>query len=118
MNEEIAVGAFGALSNASRLQVLKLLVQAGPTGLTAGAIAQGLGASPSRASFHLAALAEAGLLTAERVSRQIIYRVDFAVIGAIVGYLLHDCCQGQVRADAPDNNQAGATKPAQGGPCC
>lgn len=49
--------------------------------------------SASRASFHLATLAEAGLIGSERQSRSIIYRVDFKAMGALTGYLVHECCK-------------------------
>ena len=105
MEETNATAAFGALANATRLRILKRLIAAGPAGLTAGSIAEAVGASPSRASFHLSALSDAGLIAAERLARQIIYRADYAAMGGLIAYLLHDCCgdDPRVRAccDAP-----------------
>lgn len=92
MEEDAATAAFSALSNPLRLRLLRHLVAAGPAGMTAGAAAQAIGASPSGASFHLAALSEAQLIAAERQSRQILYRARFDRLGALIGYLLHDCC--------------------------
>lgn len=92
MNESGALAAFSVLSNKTRLRILKKLVEAGMDGLTAGEIAQLANATPSRASFHLSAMADSGLVTAERRSRQIVYRVDFETVGELIGYLLHDCC--------------------------
>jgi len=92
MNETNALAAFASISSATRLRMVKCLVEAGPEGLSAGEIAEAVGATPSRTSFHLANLAEAGLVTSARHSRQILYRVDFAAIGALVRYLLQDCC--------------------------
>ena len=94
MKEDQAMAAFGALSNKTRLAVLRRLVVAGPEGLSAGAVAEAVGASPSRASFHLSALAEAGLVETERRSRTIIYRAGFSTLGALVTFLLEDCCGG------------------------
>jgi ArsR family transcriptional regulator len=96
MDESRAALLFGALSNPDRLRVLRALVRAGPEGLAAGEIAAALGASPSRASFHLAALAEVGLVCSEREARKIRYRVAFDAIGGLMRYLLMECC-----ADAP-----------------
>lgn len=93
MQEEDALAAFLALSNATRLRMLKCLVAAGPGGMFAGEIAQAVAASPSRASFHLTAMSEAGLITATRNSRQIAYAVDFNAVGQLVRYLMQDCCQ-------------------------
>ena len=61
----------------------------------AGDVATALGASPSRMSFHLSALQEAGIVTSERQSRQIVYRVNFDTIGGLMRFLLEDCCKGQ-----------------------
>lgn len=93
MNEADALAAFSSISSATRLRMLKCLVEAGQAGLPAGEIAEAVGATPSRTSFHLANLAEAGLITSTRHSRQILYSVDFTAIGALVRYLLQDCCK-------------------------
>lgn len=92
MDEEEAASLFQALSNADRLKVIRALVIAGPDGLNAGDIAQKVGASPSRASFHLAALSDAGIVHSERQSRSLRYTVDFARIGALLTFLMDDCC--------------------------
>ncbi|MEM8802928.1 MAG: metalloregulator ArsR/SmtB family transcription factor [Pseudomonadota bacterium] len=99
MDEPRALTAFSALSNKSRLNVVRLLVMAGPGGMNAGAIAAALSASPSQTSFHLSTLAESGLVVSQRRARQIIYRVDFEAFRDLVGFLLEDCCQGAVRPD-------------------
>lgn len=92
MNEPDALAALSAISNKTRLRILKKLVAAGPDGLTAGEIAADISATPSRTSFHLSNMAEAGLIMSSRQSRQITYRVDFTAMGALVRYLLEDCC--------------------------
>ena len=95
MEEDQVLTAFSALSNRTRLQVLRHLVEAGPEGRMAGDVAAALGASPSRMSFHLSALQEAGIVASERQSRQIVYRVNFDTIGGLMRFLLEDCCKGQ-----------------------
>ena len=95
MEEDQVLTAFSALSNRTRLQVLRHLVEAGPEGRMAGDVATALGASPSRMSFHLSALQEAGIVTSERQSRQVVYRVNFDTIGGLMRFLLEDCCKGQ-----------------------
>lgn len=100
MTEDEVVAALDALANATRLRILRHLVRAGPDGVPAGTVAEAVGAAPSRASFHLAALSRTGLIRAERQSRQIIYRPDFDRIGALMGYMLHDCCKGNARVAA------------------
>ncbi|MDF0600850.1 helix-turn-helix transcriptional regulator [Psychromarinibacter sp. C21-152] len=110
MDETQALKALSALSDGTRLRMLRFLVQAGADGAAAGEIGAAVGSSPSRSSFHLAALAASGLVRPERVSRRVIYRVDFAALGGLMGYLIEDCCGGHpaVRACcAPTGTEKG-----------
>lgn len=93
-DESQALAALSALSEATRLRILRFLVTRGPDGAPAGEIGEAVGFSSSRGSFHLGVLARAGLVTATKVSRQVIYRADTDAIGALMGYLVHDCCGG------------------------
>lgn len=92
MDESEAVAAFAALSNVTRLRILKNLVRAGAAGRNAGDVAAGVGASPSRASFHLAALTKSKLVSSSQSAREVIYRAEFDNIGTFVKYFLEDCC--------------------------
>ena len=94
MRDQDAITAFAALAQTTRLTILKALVRAGDQGRTAGDIAQHIGATPSRASFHLSGLAKAGLITSEKHAREIIYRVNFAKLGELLAFMLEDCCAG------------------------
>ena len=94
MDEFEATRALSALAQPTRLAVFRLLVREGPAGLPAGEVAARLGVQPATLSFHLAQLERAGLLAARRQSRQILYAADFAAMGALVGFLLDDCCHG------------------------
>ena len=94
MNETQVIQALAALSQALRLRVFRLLVQAGPQGLTPSALAQSLEVTPSALSFHLKELTQAGLLTQERASRNLIYRANFAQMNRLMGYLTENCCEG------------------------
>jgi DNA-binding transcriptional ArsR family regulator len=96
-----SVEALGALAHAHRLGIYRLLVQAGPEGLPAGAIAANLDLPASSLSFHLAHLHRAGLLTQRRESRSLIYAADFAAMNALVGFLTESCCGGASCASAP-----------------
>ena len=74
MNEKQALSAFAALSQETRLRIVRLLVTAGPDGMPAGAIGEAMaGASSSRMSFHLSPLEQAGLVESRRDGRSIIY---------------------------------------------
>ena len=94
MNESQALSALSALSEETRLRMLRFLVVKGENGAPAGEIGAAVGSSSSRSSFHLTALTRAGLLVSEKVSRQVIYRVDFQRVGALMAYLIKDCCGG------------------------
>ena len=94
MQSATVIRALGALAQEHRLATFRLLVQAGAEGMAAGAIAEALGAPASSMSFHLAQLANAGLVTAQRRSRSIIYTADYAAMNALMGYLTENCCGG------------------------
>ena len=100
MKSKIAVDALNALANEHRLAVFRLLVQAGPEGLPAGAIAGGLDMPASSLSFHLAHLTRAGLIEQRRESRSLIYSADFTVMNGLVGFLTENCCGGASCAPA------------------
>lgn len=89
-----AVDALGALAHETRLAVFRMLVQAGPDGMIAGAIAENCGVPPSTMSHHLATLERAGLVHSERESRLIHYRADFPGMRRLLIFLMQDCCQG------------------------
>lgn len=94
MNEDDALKTLSAITHPLRLRALRRLVQAAPEGLSAGDIAIAIEASPSKTSFHLNMLSEAGLVRSERQSRHIRYRVEFAALGGVLRYLIEDCCGG------------------------
>ena len=95
-----AIAALGALAHDTRLAAFRLLVERGPAGLPAGAIAQTLELAPSSLTFHLQHLMRAGLLTQRRASRQLIYAADFAVMHALLAYLTDNCCGRGMLASA------------------
>lgn len=101
LNEQRALDAFGALSQQTRLQMVRILVVAGPEGLAAGAVGEQVGASSSSASFHLANLERAGLIQSRREARSIIYSVNFDALAGLVDFLMMDCCQGRPEVCAP-----------------
>lgn len=98
MDENQALGAFAAISNATRLRIVRLLVVAGADGRSAGAIGEALGGvPPSRLSFHLSQLEQAGLIVSRREGRSIIYSAIFPALSDLVAFLMHDCCEGHCR---------------------
>lgn len=94
ITEAQALAAFSALSQETRLRIVRLLVTAGPDGLAAGAIGETVGASSSRLSFHLSHLEQAGLVQSRREARSIIYSVAYPALSGLIAFLMRDCCQG------------------------
>jgi DNA-binding transcriptional ArsR family regulator len=95
MKTSQAVAAFAALSQETRLAILRLLIKNGAEGLPAGVIASSVGVQPSTLSFHVAALERAELLASWRVQRQIFYAPNFKGIRALLTFLTEDCCGGR-----------------------
>ena len=89
-----AVMALSALAHESRLQVHRLLVQAGEDGLSAGAIAEQLGLPASSLSFHLTHMQAAEMVNQRREGRSLIYSVNFECMDALMAYLQENCCKG------------------------
>ena len=93
MEEKEVVRSLAALAQPVRLQVFRALVVRGATGLTPGAMAEGLDIPANTLSFHLKELTHAGLITSERSSRNLIYRASFENMRGLLGYLTENCCQ-------------------------
>lgn len=90
-----AVDALSALAHPSRLGVFRLLIKAGPEGLSAGAIAHEIGSLANTLSANLAVLSGAGLIVARRDGRRILYRANHERMRALLDFLVDDCCGGR-----------------------
>ena len=101
MNRSQALDAFAALSQETRLGIVRLLVRQGPEGLPAGAVAEAARVSASNVSFHLKELERAGLIAARREARSIIYSANFAGLRELIAFLMKDCCAGHPEICAP-----------------
>ncbi len=95
MEDAEAVTSLAALAHDVRLRVFRLLVVAGKTGLTPGAITEACGVPATSLSFHLKELTRAGLIRFERNGRHLIYHAAFDHMNALLGYLTANCCQGE-----------------------
>lgn len=89
-----AVAALTSLAQEHRLALFRLLVQAGPDGMAAGALAEALGIPNSSLSFHLAHLTRAGLIGQRRDGRSLIYTANYDAMNRLVGFLTENCCGG------------------------
>jgi DNA-binding transcriptional ArsR family regulator len=95
MEKHGAIAALAALAQESRLDIFRLLVQAGAGGLPAGQIGERLGGMPSPTlSFHLNQLRQAGLVTFRREGRSLIYAAEYAAMNDLLTYLTENCCRG------------------------
>lgn len=94
MDERQALTSFAALSQETRLAIVRTLVVAGPDGLAAGVIAERMGVSPSNVSFHLKELERSGLIAMRRESRSIVYSASYDALADLVKFLMEDCCAG------------------------
>ena len=112
MEKPDAVTALAALAQNNRLDVFRLLVQAGPAGLPAGEVASALDVAPNTLTFHFDRLRSAGLVTVRREGRSMIYAARFETMNALLGFLTENCCGGAAELCAP----AAMCKPADGKP--
>ena len=95
MEQTAAIEAFAALSQPTRLDAFRLIIRHEPDGLAAGDVARRLDVPQNTMSTHLAVLARAGLISAERQSRSIIYRAEIDKVRELASFLVTDCCGGR-----------------------
>ncbi len=95
MENKVAVKAFLALGQESRLNVFRLIVQKGDVGLTPKDIVETLGIPNATLSFHLKELLQADLIVVERVSRNLFYRPNPSIINELSAFLMENCCGGK-----------------------
>jgi len=95
MDRLIALDAFAALAQPTRLDVVRLLVRAGEEGVPAGEIGEKLGVKQNTMSANLAVLARSGLVRSAREGRVIRYFADMDGIRDLIGFLMEDCCGGR-----------------------
>lgn len=101
MESNEAIRALGALAQEGRLAAFRLLVRAGREGMAAGDIARAMGAPANTLSAQLAVLSHAGLVQSRRDGRLVIYSAAYEAVGALLVYLMQDCCAGRAEVCAP-----------------
>jgi len=104
MKSNDAIAALAALASNSRLEVYRLLVQAGPKGMSAGHVAEATSLPASTLSFHLKELGHAGLVTSRQEGRFVIYSANYATMNELIGFLTENCCQGEPCAAVPTSD--------------
>jgi ArsR family transcriptional regulator, arsenate/arsenite/antimonite-responsive transcriptional repressor len=112
MDKDEAVAALAALAQDSRLDVFRLLVEAGPDGMPAGRVAEALDLAPNTLSFHFDRLRDAGLVSVRRDGRWMIYAARYDTMNALLAFLTDNCCGGRpdaclpAKAEKPQRSQA------------
>jgi len=117
MDGPSAVTALSALAHQGRLDVFRLLVQAGPEGMAAGEIARATGSLQNTLSTNLNILAAAGLVASRRDGRSIIYNAGYGAMRELLAFLMEDCCAGKPEICAPLVAVAGQACGAEGRSC-
>ncbi|WP_369601223.1 metalloregulator ArsR/SmtB family transcription factor [Hahella sp. SMD15-11] len=84
-----------ALGHETRLAIFRLLIQAGPAGLSAGELGDKLDLPGPTLSFHLSHLSRCGLIDGRKQSRYIYYSANFSLMNDLVAFLTHNCCGGE-----------------------
>src|SRR5215475_8859139 len=110
MDKTSALAALAALAQENRLDVFRLLVEAGPDGMPAGAVAEALGLAPNTLTFHFDRLRQAGLVSVRREGRSMIYSASFNTMNALLAYLTENCCQGHPGRCAPASKRTRTTR--------
>jgi ArsR family transcriptional regulator len=110
MDTQAAVKLLASIAQEARLEIFRLLVQAGPNGLPAGAIADTLAIPASTLSFHLKELVHAGLANQQPQGRFIYYAANYQAMNGLMAFLTENCCQGQ--ACTPDTACCNEKEPA------
>src|ERR1700743_2230883 len=94
MEKTDVVAALAALAQDNRLDIFRLLVQAGPEGMPAGAVAEALDLAPNTLTFHFDRLRTSGLVTVRREGRSMIYAAQFETMNSLLGFLTENFCPG------------------------
>jgi ArsR family transcriptional regulator, arsenate/arsenite/antimonite-responsive transcriptional repressor len=94
MEIKAAVASLAALAQETRLAIFRLLVEAGPEGVSAGRISETLEVPGATLSFHLKELVRAGLASSRQERQFIYYAVDFERMAELMTFLTQNCCQG------------------------
>jgi ArsR family transcriptional regulator len=111
MKKSDALVALGALSQETRLDIFRLLVQAGEAGMPAGKIGEQLGLPSATLAFHLKELKHAGLITFTREGRSLIYAAVYPTMNDLLAFLTENCCQGHPAACGLPAAKSATAKP-------
>jgi ArsR family transcriptional regulator, arsenate/arsenite/antimonite-responsive transcriptional repressor len=106
MEKSDAVAALAALAQDNRLDVYRVLVQAGQEGMSAGAVADAVQLAPNTLSFHFDRLRVAGLVTVRREGRSMIYAARYEAMNGLIAFLTENCCRGSSGSCRPSKRSS------------
>ncbi len=110
MDNNVALEAFAALSQSTRLDVFRLLIKAGEVGMSAGEIGETLGVRQNTMSTNLSILARSGLVRNAREGRSIRYFADMDGVRGLLSFLMEDCCAGRPELCQPVIDQIACSR--------
>jgi ArsR family transcriptional regulator len=113
MKKHDALAALAALAQDNRLDVFRLLVEAGRDGMPAGSVAEALKLAPNTLTFHFDRLRDAGLITVRRDGRSMIYSARYETMNALIAYLTENCCRGRADQCMPVKSERAAPSRAR-----
>jgi ArsR family transcriptional regulator len=114
MEMKQVLAALAALAQETRLSLFRLLVQAGPRGVSVGEIGASVACAPATLSFHLKEMVHAGLIEARQQGRFIFYSANYARMNELLSYLTENCCAGDGADCAPAcTTECAPTRPAK-----
>ena len=109
MEKQSVLSALAGLAQETRLDIFRLLVEAGPAGMAAGAVAERLVLAPATLSFHLKEMRHAALVSARRDGRSIVYAAGFETVEGVLAYLTENCCRASGGACITPGRATGST---------
>src|SRR5690242_20143013 len=110
MKKPETLAALAALAQDNRLDIFRLLVEAGRDGMPAGAVADALDLAPNTLTFHFDRLRDAGLVTVRRQGRSMIYAARYETMNALIAYLTDNCCAGRPEQCLPVKKESSPRK--------
>src|SRR5947207_4644659 len=106
MRKPDALTALAALAQDNRLDIFRLLIEAGSNGMSAGAVADALDLAPNALTFHFDRLRDGGLVTVRREGRSMIYAARYETMNALIAYLTENCCRGRAEECLPAKTES------------
>ncbi|HEV2681933.1 MAG TPA: metalloregulator ArsR/SmtB family transcription factor [Rhodanobacter sp.] len=98
MKSTAALICLNALAQEHRLNLYRLLVQAGEEGMAVGELAAATGLAGATLTSHLHILRRAGMVSDERRGRVIQCRANYQQMNDLLGFLTDNCCAGSATA--------------------